>query len=108
NSLLLWVFFEQEFRGFSAGIGRVIFESLGASVLMGAVTYWALGFFVNLFDTATLVGLFFQAFFAGLCGIAASGIILRLLKSRELEEIVATLKAKFWKTKVIVTDPEIV
>src|SRR3989344_6259013 len=108
NSLLLWVFFEQEFRGFSAGIGRVIFESLGASVLMGAVTYWALGFFVNLFDTATLIGLFFQALLAGTLGIIGGVVILYLLNSRELQEIVTTLKSRFWKTKGIATDPEIV
>lgn len=108
NTIILWVVFEREFRGFSRGVMRTLFESVGSAVVMGAVAYMGLNFFEPLFDTATLKGLFFQGFFAGIVGICAGIIVLIALKSSELASVWKALSGKFWKTEVIATDPEIV
>jgi len=108
NTLLLWFFFEREFRGFSRGVMRSCFEGLGAAFIMGAVSYAGLNLFDNLFNLETLVGIFLQGFLAGLLGIAAGLLVLYLLRSKELTQIGTALKGQFWKAEVIATDPEIV
>jgi len=108
NGLIHWVAFEREFRGFSRGIMRTVFEGLGASVIMGAVAYVGLNFFAIFINTTSLFGIFLQGFLAGGVAIASGIIVLYALKSRELSEIWNVIRGKFWKTKIIATDPEIV
>ena len=108
GGILLWWFFEKEFRGFTREVMRTVFEVFGASVIMGAVAYLGLSWFEPFFDTATLVGLFLQGLSAGLLAIFAGVAVLAALKSRELAAVWAVMHGKFWKTKVIATDPEIV
>ena len=75
---------------------------------MGAVAYVGLNIFAPLLDTTTLLGIFLQGFGAGLLAVTAGIVVLLLLKSRELEEVWSVIRGKFWRAKVIVTDPEIV
>ena len=108
NGLVHWVAFERQFRGFSRGVVKTFFDVLGASVIMGSIAYVGLNIFAPLLDTTSLVGIFLQGFGAGLVAILAGIVILSLLKNRELFEIWRVVHGKFWKTKVIATDPEIV
>ncbi len=108
NGLLHWGVFEWQFPGFSKGVVRTFFEGAGTSVIMGATAYLGLNVFALFLDTTTLVGIFLQGFWAGILAIALGTLVLFGLKSRELSEISAVVGAKFWKTKVIATDPEIV
>lgn len=108
NGLLLWFFFEREFRGFSKGVIRTFFEGLGSAVIIGAVAYLGLNIFVVFLDLRSLLGIFLQGLSAGLLALAAGIIVLLALKSRELAEIGEALRSQFWKTRVIVTDAEIV
>jgi putative peptidoglycan lipid II flippase len=108
NGIFLWVAFEREFPGYSRGLWRTLFEGLGASVIMGGVAYAGLNFFAHFFPLDTFLHILLQGTFAGLLGLGAGGVILILLKSQELSSMVAALRGKFWKTKVIATDPEIV
>src|SRR3990167_630485 len=108
NGLIYWAAFEREFRGFSRGVVRTFFDGLGTAVIMGATAYIGLSLFAPLLDTTSLVGIFLQGFGAGLVAILAGIVILFLLKSRELSIIWGVVHGKFWKAKVIATDPEIV
>lgn len=108
NTVILWAAFEWQFRGFSYGIIRTLFTSTGSSVIMGAMTYMGLNFFEPYFNTATLMGLFLQGLSAGIMGIFGGVVVLAALKSSELTEIWSVVRGKFWKAKVIATDPEIV
>src|SRR3989344_5079705 len=108
NGLVHWAAFERQFRGFSRGVVKTFFDVLGASVIMGSIAYVGLNIFAPLLDTTSLVGIFLQGFGAGLVAILAGIVILSLLKNRELFEIWRVVHGKFWKTKVIATDPEIV
>lgn len=108
NGLIHWFTFEKEFKGFSRGIVKTFFDCLGASVIMGAVSYLGLNIFVSFLDTTSFVGIFLQGALAGILGILAGILILFLLKNKELFEIWNTIHQRFWKTSVIATDPEIV
>jgi hypothetical protein len=103
-----WIFFEREFRGYSKGVFKAFFHTISASIIMGAVSYGGLLFFERFFDTSSLVGIFLQGLLAGLLGIFVGVILLSLMKSKELEEVMKAVQEKFWKVKVIATDPEIV
>ncbi|MBI1974258.1 MAG: hypothetical protein HYS51_00125 [Candidatus Zambryskibacteria bacterium] len=108
NSVILWAAFEREFPGFSRGIARTLFDSLGASFIIGVVAYLALKIFGPLFNTATLPGIFAQGFLSGITALVAGVAVLLALKNKELSEIWDAVRQKFVKTRVIATDPEIV
>jgi putative peptidoglycan lipid II flippase len=103
-----WLAFEKEFSGYTSGVLRAFFHTASVSIIMGAVSYVGLLFFERFFDTSSLVGIFLQGLLAGLLGISVGVVLLSLLKSKELEEVWKAVHAKFWKVKIIATDPEIV
>ncbi|MFH0755461.1 MAG: lipid II flippase MurJ [bacterium] len=107
NCIILWILFEKENRGFSSILSKTLFQSFSASVIMGFITYLCLGIFNNIFNINTLLGIFMQGFCSGIIGIFFLIIILKILKSSELEETINTLHKKFWKTKPIIPDIDV-
>ena len=108
NSIILWIAFEKEFNGFSRGVTRSLFDSLGTSVVVGIVAYLSLKIFAPLFGTTTLIGLFLQGAFSGLAACIVGIAVLVALKNKELKEIWIAVRQKFGKIDVIATDHEIV
>lgn len=108
NGAIHWIAFEKEFKGFSRGMARMVFESVGASVIVGAVAYLGLNLFAPILNTTSLIGIFLQGALAGVLGIAAGIVILILLGSRELVEVWSAARRRFWRTKIIATEREIV
>lgn len=108
NGIMHWIGFEKDFGGFSKEVNRTMFESVSAAVILGFVAHRSLIIVEPWFNTTTLLGIFFQGFTAGIFGIIAGILVLYLLKSRELLEAWNSIHAKFWQTRVISTDPEIV
>ncbi len=107
NCVILWLWFEKENEGFSLPLLKTLFQSFSASVIMGFVAYLALGVFDNVFNINTLVGIFMQGFSAGIIGILGFVIVLKILKSNELEETIVTFHEKFWKSRPIVPDTNV-
>ena len=108
NAIFLWYGLEKEFRGFSKGILRTFLDCLGASVVMALVAYVSLRVFAQFLDTTTFLGILLQGALAGLVASVAGTAVLVALKNRELAEVWNAIHQKFWKTRVIATDPEIV
>ena len=108
NGIMHWIAFEKEFKGFSRGVTKTLVDCFGASIIMGAVAYAGLNILVLFIDTTTLPGIFLQGAISGLLAIACGIVTLFLLKNQEQREIWNTIHQRFWKTKVIATDPEIV
>jgi putative peptidoglycan lipid II flippase len=104
NCIVLWVLFERDFKGFSAPLLNTLFQTFSASVIMGFVAYLGLNIFDDLFNINTLVGIFMQGLCSGLLGILAFVIVMKSMKSVELEETIKTLHKKFWKVRPIVPD----
>jgi putative peptidoglycan lipid II flippase len=97
NLALHWQSCSREFKGFGRLLYRTIFQSVGASVVGGYVTYLSLDLFDNVFDLSTVFGVFFQGLCAGLMGIVAMIALLWFLKSPEMRDILITFKHKVWK-----------
>ena len=108
NGLLHWIAFNNEFKGFSRGIMKTFFACFGASIILVVIAYFVLNIFVSFFDTTSLIGIFLQGLVAGVLAIVLGVAILVLLKNKEIAEVRDTIHRRFWKTKVIATDPEIV
>lgn len=108
NGIVHWVSFEKDFGGYSKEVLRTFFQSFSVSVIVGYVAYLGLNLLAPVFNTETLIGIFLQGFGAGILGILSGVVVLFLLKSREFGEFWSAIHTKFWKARVIATDPEIV
>lgn len=106
NLITHWVGFAREFPSYSKSVLRTSFQTGGASLIMGYVSFRFLYVFSNVFDTETLFGIFMQGFLAGICGIMIGIVILYLLGSKELHEVWSTLHKKIWKTSVPIIGPD--
>lgn len=107
NLLLHWFDFAREFKNYSKQIFKTVFNVVGASIVMGYVSYLGLNIFDNIFDLNTLYGIFSQGFFAGVLGIISFVFVLYLLKNEELLEVWKTLHKRIWKAKVVSPDAEL-
>lgn len=108
NTIMLLSLFRRDFKGNHRSVFDTFFQSLGAGVIMGFAAYLTLNIIAPWFNLETLIGLFFQGFISGIFSILIGVTILWLLGSLELQEIWKTLHKKFWKTKVIGSEAEIV
>jgi putative peptidoglycan lipid II flippase len=96
NTVAFWSKFEKDFshgRLFKE-TWRVWIASLGAGVIGGFFAYLGLNIFDGLFDLETLRGVFLHGFSAGMMGIVVSIMILKSLRSVELEEVLLTIHKK--------------
>ncbi len=102
NAVALWFFFEnRHVTAIPHSLSRTSFESFAAAVFIGFVSYLCLVIFGRIFNLNTFLGIFFQGLFAGIFGIIAGIALLKLLGSRELADVSAALRKRFWKAEVI-------
>lgn len=102
NFFALWRLFRKDFlKNENVTLQKTFLQSLGASFLIGFVTYIFLGIFGNVFDLNTFKGIFLQGFLSSLFGIGAGVVVLALMKNKELLEVWGAIHKKFWKTEVI-------
>ncbi|MFA5778349.1 MAG: lipid II flippase MurJ [Candidatus Paceibacterota bacterium] len=106
NFALLWIFVKKDFMPNELFITKTFFQSLGASFFLGLITYLSLNVLSPVFGTTTFWGVFLQGFISGILGIASAIVVLFLLKSEELDDIIKTLKTKFWRAKIIAPSQE--
>jgi putative peptidoglycan lipid II flippase len=104
NLALFWWFFHKESPGFSSPLLKTFFQSFSAAVIMGFVSYVCLQLLARIFDLDTVAGIFAQGFFAGIVGIFVGVLLLAAMRSQELSEVWKAFHARFWKTKVIVSE----
>jgi len=101
NASLLLILFERDLNRFAHELLPGVVQSFGASVFMGFVAYLLLNILDNVFDIQTLAGIFSQGLFAGLGGIVAGIALLRLLKNRELAEIISSTRSRIFSTPAV-------
>ncbi len=102
NILLLWGFFRRDFKIKDAFLFRSFAQSFAGAFFIGYVTYISLNIFDEVFNIDTFWGILGQGVSSGLIGIVCGIIVLKLLKNRELEIILQSLKSrKLFKTEVI-------
>jgi putative peptidoglycan lipid II flippase len=107
SCLVLWWLLERR-RRFSRTVIPTLFQSLSASVIMGFTIFLALRIFDNMFSLEHFWGLFAQASLSAVIGVTAGILVLVVLGNLEIKDIWRILHQKFWKTKVVGPDPEVV
>jgi len=106
NFILHLIFIKKDFMPRELFITKTFFQSLGASFVLGLVSYLSLNALSPVFGTNTFFGIFFQGLISGILGILAGGAVLYLLKSEELKDLLQALRTKFWRAKVIAPSQE--
>ncbi len=106
NACILIKMFAKEVEPVWHYVRKTFFEIVVASLVMGMVTYASLNFLDKLFNIQTFIGIFLQGFVSALFGLGFWFGVLRSAKNKELEEIISSLKQKFWKTPAIAPEPE--
>lgn len=106
NIILLMRLFKKDLGWLKGVIKKTFFEVLLASLLMGSVAYFSLRFLDDVFNLQTLIGIFMQGFIAGVLGVFVGFAFLYFIKNQELQEIIFSVKQKFWKAKPIAPEPE--
>ena len=106
NFILHLIFVKRDLMNNESLIFKTFFQSLGASFVLGLVSYLSLNVFSHVFDIDTFVGIFLQGFISGILGICAGIFVLHVLKNEELKDLTETLKTKFWRTKVLASPQE--
>jgi hypothetical protein len=95
GAIVLVLHFEHRFKGFVAQISYTLFQSMGASIAAGAGAYGILLLTGPLTLSSTTASVLSKGFVAGVIGIIVAALTYALLRSRELGEIVATLRGRF-------------
>lgn len=107
NMCIHWYAFESEYPMYSHTVLATLFQTTGASLIMGYVSYKALALFAPILNLDTVLGIFTQGLFAGLCGIIAWVLVLALLKSKELAQVWETFHKKIWRAKIVAPDTSV-
>ncbi len=100
NFFALWVLFKKDFlKGDGINLRQTFFQVFSASFIMGAVAYVFLGIFDDIFSINTLGGILGQGLFSGVIGILVGISLLYLMKNKELADVTAAFRKRFWKTQ---------
>jgi putative peptidoglycan lipid II flippase len=100
NTILHWWTYERSFPGFTKPVFATFFHSFAASVIMGYVAFLCLRLFAAFLPLTKVWGIFLQGLLAGLVGLVILFMILKILKNKELEDVIKTLHHKIWKVAV--------
>lgn len=106
NAIVLYRIFKNDFGVKLFTLRKIIAQSVIASLLLGFSTYFTLGVLDDIFNIRTVVGIFFQGFAAGVVGLVVWFVALKILKNKEILEIEASLKQKFWKEQTVMPNPQ--
>ncbi len=105
NAFLLWFYFRRDFKVENkegSFLAKSFFQSFVAAFFMGDIAYVFLGVFDDIFDINKFWGILGQGFFAGVIGIFAGYIILKILDNEQIKQIEKAFKIKkFWKSDVV-------
>jgi len=100
-------YLKKDFAFEASGVSKLMFESFAAAVIGGACAYGVLaetGSYVNI-NTTIAVAL--QGALAGIVGLAATGIILALLKNQELTDTYRSLRTRLAPEKVALESTDV-
>lgn len=106
NAVLLYIWFRRVFGILDHHFNRSVLQAFGAALGAGGVMYVVLRLTVLFFDTTHFVGILSHGALAAFAGAGTDVLLLRVLRNRELSEIVEALKKRFWKSSVIAPEPE--
>ncbi len=106
NMILLLGIFYKNFKNYidAASVKKLVITTRDACIsalMIGTVGYWMLNITALLFNQNKFLGILGQGLVAGLSGIAAGVIFLKLLKNPDLDDFMRVITKRFWKAKVV-------
>ena len=104
NLVMLLILFERWYGVLREALVSLVLKVSIASLGAGLVAYVVLNALVSVVDINTFVGIFSQGVVAGMSGLLAWLITLKVLKSDELEQVLTALSHKFWKQRTVVPE----
>jgi putative peptidoglycan lipid II flippase len=104
EAMIGYVFFAHDFAISSTRIGRLVRESITASVVGGFASYLILTIPIVQSIPSTTFGVFLQGLSAGVIGICVSIAVLVVLKNEELLEAFASLARRF-RPRAVAVEP---
>lgn len=103
NALVFMYLFERDFGVLWQHISKTLFTSSAAAIVGAFAAYVSLGLLARVLDINTFFGVLGIGVIAGFVGMCVVWCVLRMLGSKELEEIGAALHQKFWKMAPLFT-----
>lgn len=107
NAFLLWHHFKRDLAHIEVeqnGIWKNLIQVVFASLLASFIAYIVLVVVGRYINQDQFFGVLTQGFLAGVAGIVTYGIILKVLKNKDIDLFISTLKSKFWQEKPIVPE----
>ncbi len=96
-TLVLALSFEKKFGGFFARVRTAFVDGILAS-FVGAFTAYGMLYAIGpLALSSTLLSVFMRGLFAGFLGFAAIGLVYALLRSKEFQETVFSIRNRLWR-----------
>lgn len=107
NVVLLYRSFKKDFNIKGQFLTRPFLQIFSSAFFVGYVTYLMLDVFDNKFDINTFWGIFGQGFVSGVIGLVVGFFILKIIKNKELENLLEVLKIKkIFKKDVVQPEQE--
>ena len=106
NLFLLVIWFRRSFGEIDNSLPAALGQVIPAGFVMGLAAYGMLRLSDAFFNLTTFAGIFGHALLAAAVGFLAGNALLYLFGNREQQELILAFKNKFWKARVIATEPE--
>ncbi len=100
NTILHWCVYERKYKGFTKPVLITFYHSFAASIIMGYASFLSLRVFALVFPLTKVWGIFLQGLCSGLIGVVVLILVLKILKNKELDDVIRTLHHKIWKVPV--------
>ena len=101
QAIILVIYFHIKYLLISRGIMISLIKALVSSASLGVVSFSFLRLTDDIFDINTFIGVFLHGFLSFVIGILVWFLVLKLLKSRELSEVIAVIKPNIlWVYKI--------
>lgn len=98
KAVVAYCLFVRDFKIPQARIGRLAFQSVGASMIGATAAYGALAFVGHITPLDTFWSVFLDGLIAGVVGIVVTALVLRALGNQEIAEVYRALRSRFMRT----------
>ncbi|MEK7566931.1 MAG: lipid II flippase MurJ [Patescibacteria group bacterium] len=105
NAVLLWLGFNRSFKTLDGTLLRSTLQNAAAALILGGVSYGVLRLTDEFFNLQTFLGVFFHGVSAATAGLFLALIYLWFSGNREMRDIAAVFRHKFWKSEAIAPEP---
>jgi peptidoglycan biosynthesis protein MviN/MurJ (putative lipid II flippase) len=97
NMILLWIFIEKGFRGFSKPVFVTMWKSVGASIVLGLTVRLLIPVYESIFFIKNTFAVLIEGVVLGFIGFIVALLFLVLFKNEEVWEMFKVFKRRFVK-----------